>query len=254
MKKTSILSTLLISSLTFSQVGVNTSNPQAALHVDGAKDNSATGIPTASQQANDFSVTNSGNVGIGTIVPSTKVHVNSAVSPAVRIVDGTEGIGKVLISDANGNANWANSSATKPTIGGILPTTTSNMDDIWRNINVNITLPPGNWLVQMGTTIVKNTSSAPASWVLFSLCESQTTFGNSPDIDLTRSGFYVAGNTAPPGDNVLSFVSGVIAINNSSAGNKTYYLWGRRANGSGVINSPFSSTVLERYFYAIPVN
>jgi hypothetical protein len=50
------------------------------------------------------------NVGIGTSSPSTKLHVNSASSPAVRIVDGTQGLGKVLVSDASGNASWRDNS------------------------------------------------------------------------------------------------------------------------------------------------
>lgn len=42
------------------------------------------------------------NVGIGTAVPSAKLHV----SGTFRLVDGTEGAGEVLTSDANGNASW----------------------------------------------------------------------------------------------------------------------------------------------------
>ncbi|RXG23856.1 PA14 domain-containing protein [Leeuwenhoekiella aequorea] len=43
-------------------------------------------------------------VGIGTSTPdnSTKLHV----AGKVKIVDGTQGIGKILSSDANGNASW----------------------------------------------------------------------------------------------------------------------------------------------------
>ncbi|MEF9477224.1 hypothetical protein OWR28_05340 [Chryseobacterium sp. 1B4] len=41
-------------SLVFSQVGVNTVNPQSMFHVDGGKDNPVQGSPTAAQQANDF--------------------------------------------------------------------------------------------------------------------------------------------------------------------------------------------------------
>ncbi|WP_419868813.1 hypothetical protein [Chryseobacterium sp. CT-SW4] len=66
---------LLLSSSSFifsvAQVGINTANPQAILHVDGAKDNSTSGAPSASQQANDFVVTSSGNVGVGTASPNS---------------------------------------------------------------------------------------------------------------------------------------------------------------------------------------
>nr|WP_314493629.1 hypothetical protein [uncultured Chryseobacterium sp.] len=54
----------------YSQVGVNTSNPRGIFHVDGSKDNVDTGNPTAAQQANDFIVTASGSVGVGTAVPN----------------------------------------------------------------------------------------------------------------------------------------------------------------------------------------
>jgi hypothetical protein len=55
--------------------------------------------------------TTSGNVGIGTANPQTKLHIDSGGTsgtpiPAVRIVDGNQAIGKALISDANGVGTW----------------------------------------------------------------------------------------------------------------------------------------------------
>ncbi|WP_343643811.1 hypothetical protein [Chryseobacterium sp.] len=75
----------MISTNAFSQIGVNTSNPHGAFHVDGAKDNSAAGNPSAAQQANDFVVTPEGNVGFGTISPSNRLDVNGIVR--IRTVD-----------------------------------------------------------------------------------------------------------------------------------------------------------------------
>ena len=43
-----------------------------------------------------------GNVGIGTLTPDTKLHVEGAV----KIADGTQAVGKILTSDANGLASW----------------------------------------------------------------------------------------------------------------------------------------------------
>ncbi len=61
------------------QIGVNTSNPQGIFHIDGAKDNAITGVPTIGQQSNDVTVSSSGNVGIGTVTPSAKLEVISSV-------------------------------------------------------------------------------------------------------------------------------------------------------------------------------
>lgn len=56
---------LTMSSLAWSQVGINTQNPQGIFNIDGAKNNAATGTPTAAQLKDDFIVTASGSTGIG---------------------------------------------------------------------------------------------------------------------------------------------------------------------------------------------
>lgn len=68
---------ILLPLLSFSQVGVNNANPQGTFHVDGAKDNPALGVPSASQQLNDFTVANDGKVGIGTSTPNTKLTITT---------------------------------------------------------------------------------------------------------------------------------------------------------------------------------
>ncbi|WP_295812416.1 hypothetical protein [uncultured Apibacter sp.] len=65
------LGMLLIPLSVYSQVGVNTDNPKAIFHVDGAKDNPKVGDPTPAQQTNDFVITNNGSVGIGTNTPDS---------------------------------------------------------------------------------------------------------------------------------------------------------------------------------------
>ncbi|MBT6161879.1 MAG: hypothetical protein HOH81_09360 [Flavobacteriaceae bacterium] len=60
-----------------------------------------------------------GNTGLGVSSPTATLHV----SGTLRIMDGLQGLGKVLTSDANGNAAWASLSAASAT-----PTTLADVD------------------------------------------------------------------------------------------------------------------------------
>lgn len=51
------------------------------------------------------------HLGIGTQTPTAPLTVVSSTSPAVKIVDGTQGANKVLTSDASGNASWGSTSS-----------------------------------------------------------------------------------------------------------------------------------------------
>lgn len=61
----------------FGQVGINTSAPQAPLHIDGAKDNNDA-VPTGSAIYNDVIINNKGNIGVGNIAPKTKLDLRTA--------------------------------------------------------------------------------------------------------------------------------------------------------------------------------
>lgn len=108
-------------SKTQAQVGINTSNPLAKFHVDGSKNNPATGIPNNTLQADDVVVTNEGRVGIGIINPAVRLDLRSPISEnnaigidytsmsaseagagAIRYLD-TSG-GKIQVSDGS---KWA---------------------------------------------------------------------------------------------------------------------------------------------------
>ena len=72
---------------------------------------------TATTGTNHFSVDGStlsvdavnNRVGIGTTAPATKLDINNGTTAgAIKIVDGTQGANKVLMSDANGVGAWRN--------------------------------------------------------------------------------------------------------------------------------------------------
>jgi len=66
----------------------------------------ATAIGAGAQvtQSNSVVLGNSANVGIGTSAPTNTLHVVGGL----RLVDGQQGSGKILMSDASGNASWSN--------------------------------------------------------------------------------------------------------------------------------------------------
>ncbi|UZU00081.1 hypothetical protein ODZ84_11145 [Chryseobacterium fluminis] len=119
--------TFVLSGLAKSQVGISTQNPQGTLHVDGAKDNPATGAPSASQAANDVVITSTGDMGVGTTVPDTKLHVVSSVANANRynLIDATAGTnqyGIIALRNtsplATGNYSLIGFTNSGPTSGG----------------------------------------------------------------------------------------------------------------------------------------
>lgn len=80
LKHIAICILLLFKATVFGQaIGVNTKNTLGIFHVDGKGDNDAN--PTLAQQANDFIITKNGDVGIGIINPSNKLHINASADP-----------------------------------------------------------------------------------------------------------------------------------------------------------------------------
>lgn len=97
-------------SIVYSQVGINTINPQNIFHIDGGKDNPSEGTPNSSQQLNDFIVTSSGSVGIGTAFPQSKLNINSGTNGQSglkfeQINNSTSGLSNVAIMGVDSSGN-----------------------------------------------------------------------------------------------------------------------------------------------------
>lgn len=114
-----LLSVLVLPTLFFSQVGINTANPQNIFHIDPAKDNPVTGVIPTLQQKDDVNVTQSGNLGLGTITPTEHLDVANG---NVRIRDINSSVGsdadKLIVTDANGVLKRAGGAPFSITNGG----------------------------------------------------------------------------------------------------------------------------------------
>ena len=93
----------------------------------------------------------SGNVGIGTIAPTSKLEVNGQV----KITGGTPGANKVLTSDATGLGSWVdpNTLVSGDNLGNHTATTTLNMGANAINSNAGVIRDAnGGWVRTYGNT------------------------------------------------------------------------------------------------------
>lgn len=202
-----------------------------------------------------------GNVGIGTNAPTTKLHVNSS-SPAVRIVDGTQGAGKVLTSDANGNASWVTNNTSNPVVMSSMgPGVTLNASIAGTegtNTGTTITLPPNSKYVVICYMLVRVKNPVPSNgygWIQSTFTESPSSNTHSSDIQ----GSYFISGAIIPNQNTFSMISGSIIINNTTSSPKTYYYRVRISNstnlGAGNEITSFGGTAWgENNLYAVPIN
>ncbi|MBB4805512.1 hypothetical protein HNP38_000784 [Chryseobacterium defluvii] len=140
--KTNIISLafLLLPFLSFSQVGINTSAPQAILHVDGGKDNPVTGAPSIAQQANDVVVTSTGRVGIGTITPTAQLQTTgNMILGTAALTNGATGYSTIVRNNTTGELRTASSSSGNSFIFNYVTYQVNNVNgDAINNFNTNI--------------------------------------------------------------------------------------------------------------------
>lgn len=75
--------------------------------VGNAIDSNNNGTVDAGERSSALVVLKNGNTGIGNATPQEKLHVTGKI----RMADGTQAAGRILVSDVNGTASWQNVSA-----------------------------------------------------------------------------------------------------------------------------------------------
>lgn len=134
--------------------------------------------------ASSFSVP-SANVGVGTVNPGAKLEVDGTSGTTLKIVDGNQGTGKILTSDANGVASWST-----PSGGG--------------NFMANGSVPMTGAL-QMGGNTVNGNSTATGSLTLDSTSNATKGF-----VNINPSGGSVGIGTTTPGSTLQ--VNGTVGV------------------------------------------
>ena len=149
------------------------------------KDGTLTENRTVTQ--GDKTLTFTGTATGGSIFHNT-TGTATAPKAALQIIDGAQGVGKILTSDEHGNATWKKASATAIT-GTFTENGIESIDTpsgTSHNTGASITLPPGKWAVSLGMqleAVPKSTNSIGGYWnVAYLYPSSNSTISGLPNL------------------------------------------------------------------------
>lgn len=209
------------------QIGVNGSATGVMANALFITQNGPHPIKFATNFADRMIVTGAGDIGVGTMTPAAKLDV----AGTVKIADGTQGVGKVLTSDAAGLATWqvpAGSGLAAGSAAGNTPywngtTWVTNNSNIFNNGgNVGIGTSSPTQLLQVGNTSTghhltyqSNGGSIKSTYL------NETNFRYTLDSDLLGGGFAGLGFNPASGANPPP-----LAVNGAAIGSPGQYQLG----------------------------
>ena len=206
---------------------------------------------------------NAPKVGIGTYLPVTKLDINSngSYGKAIRIVDGTQGQGKVLTSDYNGVGTWQEINVSlfkKAPIAGTFSwaAATELGNTSFFNKIASLTVPPGTSMIYVKIHLLASPFSTRATRAYVGTKDIGTNNSNTGETPIDGSTLY-ASYSGKDIELQTSFI-----YNNTSGSNQTIYLnlqsdhpaikrsGYEYPNGANYLGTKW----VENYFYAVPAN
>ncbi|MCI5056404.1 MAG: hypothetical protein MRY83_09875, partial [Flavobacteriales bacterium] len=171
-----------------------TAGPSNIVSVSGQQLNATTrGANFSNTLGGNALITGTGNVGIATATPAEQLHVEGSI----RMVDGNEANGYVMVSDANGTGTW-----TAPASVGLDGDWTISGNDIYSSVSGNVGI--GTTTPQFRFTIEENSSNGNGPAVLVR---------NINPTDPSGSGFNLAGYSTNAGN---GSVAGQMIVNHGT--------------------------------------
>ncbi|MFS4473904.1 hypothetical protein [Chryseobacterium sp. T20] len=274
MKKIYVMMLGAFATFTYAQVGLNTPNPRGMFHLDGKKNNKASGPVSIANQADDVVMTSDGHIGIGNNSPTASLDIKTpgtlaAPVSGIKIADGAQNENYVMTSDANGNGLWkpVRLTVVRGTNGtGInIPFTSTGT---FQYTGSYIDLPQGKWLVTIQQLIIPTgTALTSDQWMWI-----RTSFSDQPNInlgdtanisgDIFEAPVLVSGLIQGLTSSSLtrfSIIQGSLIVNNSSGAVKRYkYIAGNNVIGgapsAGSLFQGFGGNYSENIIYAVPTN
>ena len=168
--------------------------------------------------------------GIGTLNPTTRLHINSTSSPAFRLSDGTNANGKVLSSDADGNASWQDKSSRYTQSTTALNNFSGNLTSTYTSLGNIVTFTKvrddSKIEVYFNSNVAGGTFAGGATGTVFQLRINGGT-GQFDNLGVIRG----SGNE--------DFLSILAVFTNLPAGTHTVSVWARTNSGTS------TSTILD---------
>ena len=205
---------------------------------------------------------NAPKVGIGTYLPVTKLDINSngSYGKAIRIVDGTQGQGKVLTSDYNGVGTWQeiNVSLFKkaPIAGTFSWAAATELGNTSFNKIASLTVPPGASMIYVKIHLRGASVNTGYARAYVGTKDIGTNNSNTGETPIGGSTLFIP-YTGKDFEMQTSFI-----YNNASGGNQTIYL-NLQSDVATIKRSAFEypnggnawgTKWVENYFYAVPAN
>lgn len=277
MKKMTILCIFTFHFVVYSQVGINTTNPQAILHIDGAKNNEITGSVSPVNQVDDVVVDSNGFIGIGTNNPSTSLDIKTQGTQATpvsgfKLQDGAQNENYVVTSDANGNGLWKPVALTLTRgVNGVGVNFPWIQTGLYTYTGTYIDLAPGKWLV----TIIQLVAPIGTSLTVNDWMWLRSSFSDDENLVIGGNGIISTDITSGPGPRLMSaliqgptsmvgansrysMTTGNIYLNNTSGTTKRYkYIVGNTlvaGTTTGTTINSYGGGWSENLIYAVPTN
>lgn len=156
-------------------------------------------------------------LGLGTLLPTRRLEIQNGSPGAIKIVDGTQGTGKVLTSDANGVGIWS-------TPFSAIPHDLTNSNGIIINGGTGATFTSVSLRID-SSAIAKMTTQSPVKDSIIQLMNSATT------------------NVLTAGSNAITnTTNGIVATLTPSAGSISNKFLGFDASGNLVTDTALTTT------------
>ncbi len=168
----------------------------------------------------------------------------TGITGSLTLVDGTQGAGKILTSDATGKSSWVTPPSGKLIVATLPDGQTgflsipSNLAKV--NLGASITLTPGNWLIYVSFNANNPSSSSQSINLQLYLSSSPTGAGGAPipggvgvgglptSITNPVAPGFLSGQILLPGQSSIGFATPQVI---SVASTTTYYLIGFNFSG-----------------------